>query len=139
MIVPTRLWDDYLLAMRVLSIGVLVSALASCMSTDSACDPFNGCPQDGLVGKTFEQATNPLPDTAVTAYATATMAVAATTRSDADGKFELAVAAGDYVLCVAVDGCPADGETSTCCTRATAPVRFVSYYWEGGQWLETLP
>jgi hypothetical protein len=80
-----------------------------------------------------------LPGTTVTAYATATLALAATTRSDADGKFELAVANGNYVLCVAVDGCPADGETSTCCTRATAPVGFVSYFWEGGQWLEALP
>jgi hypothetical protein len=139
MTVLTRPWDDYLLAMRLLSIGVLISALASCMSTDSPCDPFDGCKQDGLVGKTFEQGTNPMPGTTVTAYATATLALAATTRSDADGKFELAVATGNYVLCVAVDGCPADGETSTCCTRATAPVGFASYYWEGGQWLVTLP
>jgi|HubBroStandDraft_6_1064221.scaffolds.fasta_scaffold86957_3 hypothetical protein len=123
--------------MRALLVAFVV-LLASAGCTDSRCNTFDGCPHDGLVGSTFAQSTDPLPDVAVTAHANATLAVAATTQSDSDGDFSLDISNGPYLLCVAAAGCPAETEMSNCCTQAT-PGGYASYLWEGGQWRIALP
>jgi len=120
-------------------VALLDAILVASPACDSECNTFDGCPRDGLVGSTYGQATDPLPNITVTAYASATMAVVATTESESDGDFDLDVAGGDYVLCVAVAGCPADSATSSCCTSAHAPAQYASYMWEGGQWQIGVP
>jgi hypothetical protein len=129
-----------------LAAGIPLLTMTACAGTrKSDCNPFDGCPRDGLVGALYQGVGGLAPLVAtVTAYqsptgSTPTLTVAETMQTDSSGDFDLTVAAGDYLLCVAAAGCPADSATSSCCTQASAPSGFGSYLWEGGQWSLALP